>query len=229
MDNIIKIISAIVTISPAVLAWVSSVGKLVVWKKRNREEEYYDKILCLYFAHKRFGEKNKETAVEYINSISDNEFEIIPSYIFSIVFNDNMKRWEKELFLDKVLTQDYFELSGRKYNKLSHGLLIIDNLVQLVLCLASIIIVIVGTFIASPQISSLLLYVFDKNMRNGEIRSYLRNILLGLITVMIGFGFLFIADWLSDDRYTLKNSDIEKKIEMKIKRFDETKDEYFHF
>ena len=80
MDNIIKIISAIVTISPAVLARVSSAGKLVVWKKRNRDEEYFDKILCSYFAHKRFGKKNKEIAVDYINCISDNEFEIIPSY-----------------------------------------------------------------------------------------------------------------------------------------------------
>lgn len=203
-------ISKIVAIGASMATILNAILKS---EKHNKLiESYFEEVLCVYVKERK--ENVGIDSVSFIRDRFDIDDYFIPSYVFYLVDKHDAER------LHKVLMDDYRTNFPSRRNLVSRGIFTI---------LLAILMVIINIYAAGAVISflgAICLYLLsvvdvvfstDLNTSKNLIDATLRLIFMGIIEVTYVY---FAYDFTIDD-YTLMNNQIEKKINKKIKYFNQ--------
>lgn len=206
IDNISKIVGIVVSIATI----INAISK----GERNNKliERYFDEVLSVYVKERK--ENVGIDPVIFIRERFDINDYFIPSYIFYLVDKFDEER------LHKVLMNDYRANFPNKRNLINSGI------VSMLLIILMIAINIYLAVAILSFLSAVLMYllsvidiIFSTDMNSSKDLIYSTCLLI--FSGIIGVAYVYFAYDFTTDDYTLMNNQMEKKINKKVKYFNQ--------
>lgn len=206
IDNISKIVGIVVSIATI----INAISK----GERNNKliERYFDEVLSVYVKERK--ENVGIDPVIFIRERFDINDYFIPSYIFYLVDKFDEER------LHKVLMNDYRVNFPNKRNLINSGIVSM-LLIILMIAINIYLAVAILSFLSAVLIYllSVIDIIFSTDMNSSKDLIYATCLLI--FSGIIGVAYVYFAYDFTTDDYTLMNNQMEKKINKKVKYFNQ--------
>lgn len=206
IDNISKIVGIVVSIATI----INAISK----GERNNKliERYFDEVLSVYVKERK--ENVGIDPVIFIRERFDINDYFIPSYIFYLVDKFDEER------LHKVLMNDYRVNFPNKRNLINSGIVSM-LLIILMIAINVYLAVAILSFLSAVlmYLLSVIDIIFSTGMNSSKDLIYATCLLI--FSGIIGVAYVYFAYDFTTDDYTLMNNQMEKKINKKVKYFNQ--------
>ena len=211
-------VQAVITFILSLITFGTVIYKLIIKKTHKREDEYYDKVLKPFII--KYAKNKNINAVKCIREIVHREQDYVPKYIFYLL--DNNRKEE----LKKVLIVDYFDLYNNDSNNIVRG----SNYLQKALLYVGMFFVLIflslGVGLIVLYALSLLLSIIYEFIENGlqaikyiDWKMHITGGIVGGSCILISFGMAKLYLKKNIDRYSIKESHINKIINKKVEGY----------
>lgn len=207
-------ITAITAAISAIIGVIVTIYKMLIENDKKRVEKYYEEILKPFIVEYH---KNKSINVnKFLNKKAERSNDAIPKYIFYL----KDKGEDRAEDLTKILLVDYLDIYPNDKNKIMNFFEMISRLVGFSAFVMSFTLWVYGAFCLIFSLIIFLQFLLDKNSLSLDLFG------MSIFCFIFSIAVMQITRSIDYDMYTLKEKEVQRIIERKIKYFGKNSTKY---